>query len=202
MCLLILIAIRAFRTSMNTANRIPPLLALLPKCRIQANRLCGSTIARSPSPMKKRRSSRNMPRSNPPNRRPPIKGNVGSNDFRLLLWTSLRDLTMLICISAITLAFLLVVLFSQLPSCPSRPRHAQPHPPHNPQFKCLYFLLYVSCPVGQYYIPPCFPFCIAGCYLFSVHTYYRCLVHRAILILLPPFPFVSDLAWLLRVWTW
>ena len=90
-----------------------------------------------------------MPRRNLQNRQPPIKGNVESNDFRLLLWTSLRDLTMLICMSTITLAFLLVVLFYQPPSCPSRPCHAQPHPPHNPQFKCLYFLLYVSSSVGH-----------------------------------------------------
>jgi len=135
MCLLILTMIRAFRTPMNRANRILPFLALLPKCRIQANHLCGLTIARSLSPMKKRRSSRNMPRRNQPNHQPPVKGSVESNDFRLPLRTSLRDLTVLLCMPAITLAFPLVVLSSQPSSCLSRPRHAQPHPPHNPQSK-------------------------------------------------------------------
>ena len=137
MCLLILTIIRAFRTPMNRANRILPFLAL-PKCRIQGNRLCGSTIARSLSPTKKRRNSRNMPRRNQPNHQPPVKGSVESNDFRRPLLTSLRDLTVLLCMPAITLAFPLVVLSYQPSSCRSRPRHAQPHPPHNPQSKGLF----------------------------------------------------------------
>ena len=187
MCLLISIMIRASRTPMNTANRVPPPPALLPKCRIRANRLCGSTIARSLSPMKKRRSSKNMPRRNPPSHQPPVKGNVESDDFRLLR-PSLRDLTMLICMPAITPAFLLIVLSYRPPSCPSRLCHAQPHLPHNPQSKCLY------------YIPPCFVFCIAASFL------YIRIIDTSSTVLSPShlfiFPLVFDLAWLLRVWTW
>ena len=101
--------IRAFRTPTTTANRTPLFQALLLKCRIQVNRSCGSTTVHSPSPMKKRRSSRNMPKNNRLTHQPLVKGNVESNDLHLR--TSLRDLTMLICMLAITLAFLLVVFF-------------------------------------------------------------------------------------------
>ena len=94
--------IRAFRMLMKTANRIPRSPALLPKCRIQANRSCGLTTVLLLSRTKKRTSSRNTPRSNLLNPQRPIRGNVGSDDFRRLPWTFLQDLTMLICVLAIT----------------------------------------------------------------------------------------------------
>ena len=74
--------IRASRTPTKTVNRILLQLAPPPKCRTQANHSCGSMMARSPLHMKKRRNSRNMPRSNPPNPQQPVKGNVGSDNSR------------------------------------------------------------------------------------------------------------------------
>ena len=101
---------------------------------------------------------------------------------------------------AIILAFLLVVFSYQPLTAPSRPRHAQPHPLHNPHL-WVFIFLYASSPEGHAPI-------------------LRCVFHLALLVavfflyMIPPtsrppcYPYppstflVYHLFWLLRVLMW
>lgn len=78
------VATRAFRTRMKAANRIPRSLELRLKCRIRANRLCGSTTARSRSTAKKLRNYGNKPRGNPQSPQKRTRDNVQSSNLPLL----------------------------------------------------------------------------------------------------------------------
>jgi len=77
----------ASQTRMKAVNRILRSLELPFKCRIQANRSCGLTTARSHSTAKKLRNCGSKPKCNPLNHRKRARGNVQSNSPPLLLWT-------------------------------------------------------------------------------------------------------------------
>ena len=192
--------IRAFRTPMKTVNRILLSLAPLPKCHIQVNRSCGSTMARSLSPTKKRRNSRNTPRSNLRNHRHRVRGNVESNDFLQFLETFSAKPDIAHLRAGHHPCFPSRSVFLSPLTAPLTTRHAQPHPLHNPQSKGLYFSLF---PPQKDIVPYSAVFSALQCWLPPSNLY------MSLPMSCPPcYPYlsftflVSHLSRLLRVWMW
>ena len=147
---------RAFRTRMKAVNQILRSLELLFKCPIQANRLCGLTIAHLHSTAKKLRNCGSKPRGNPLNHQQRERGNVQSSNLPLLLWTSSARPVTLICMPTITIAFLPIVFSYRLPLHRSRPRYAQPplRLNHSSQSRTRSFFTYML-PGGHNYMSHC-----------------------------------------------